>query len=134
MGGTLAGNALSLAATRATLEHVLTEDAFASMEALSCRLTAGIEEVIARRRLAWHVTRLGCRAEYLFRPDRPRSGAEAAAGADAELDELVHLAMLNRGVLLTPFHNMALMSPATTAAHVDAHTSAFDEIAGALLA
>jgi glutamate-1-semialdehyde 2,1-aminomutase len=79
------------------------------------------------------VTRLGCRAEYLFSPNPPRNGSEAAAAGNADLDDLVHLAMLNRGILLTPFHNMALMSPATTAQQVDAHTAAYDEIADLVL-
>jgi glutamate-1-semialdehyde 2,1-aminomutase len=80
------------------------------------------------------VTRLGCRVEYLFSADRPRNGSEAAAAGDAELDRLVHLYALNRGILLTPFHNMALMSPATTIEDVDAHTAVFDEAAGELAA
>jgi glutamate-1-semialdehyde 2,1-aminomutase len=73
--------------------------------------------------------RLGCRVEYLFRPDRARTGSEAAAGQDDELDPLIHLYLLNRGVLMTPFHNMALMSPATTEADVDLHSAVFDEAA-----
>jgi glutamate-1-semialdehyde aminotransferase len=127
IGGTLAGNALSLAAARATLGEVLTDAAFETMETHAERLAAGVRSVIAELGVPWHVTRLGCRAEYLFRPDPPRTGTEAAAAGNEELDSLIHLAMLNRGVLLTPFHNMALMSPATTAAQVDQHSSAFAE-------
>jgi glutamate-1-semialdehyde 2,1-aminomutase len=134
IGGTLAGNALSLAAARATLSEVLTDDAFVGMEALAVRLCEGIESVIAAHGAPWHVTRLGCRAEYLFSPQPPRNGAEAEAAGDVALDALLHLAMLNRGVLLTPFHNMTLMSPATTAAQVDVHTEAFEQIVGELLA
>jgi glutamate-1-semialdehyde 2,1-aminomutase len=80
------------------------------------------------------VTRLGCRVEYLFRRERPRNGTEAAAGGNPELDRLIHLYALNRGILLTPFHNMALMSPATTEADVDLHTKVFEEAAGELAA
>ena len=101
---------------------------------LAIRLCDGIDSVITANRAPWHVTRLGCRAEYLFSPAMPRNGAEAAAAGDADLDGLIHLAMLNRGVVLTPFHNMALMSPATTAAQIDVHTSAFEEIVADLLA
>jgi len=133
IGGTLAGNALSLAAMRATLEHVLTEAAFERMIAVAERFTAGVEGVIAEHGAPWHVTRLGCRAEYLFRPDRPRSGAEAAAGQDAELDRFIHLYALNRGILLTPFHNMALMSPATSEADVDHHTAVYRDAVAELL-
>jgi glutamate-1-semialdehyde 2,1-aminomutase len=133
IGGTLAGNALSVAAMRASLERVLTEEAYERMIPLARRFTDGVERVIAERGASWHVTRLGCRAEYLFRPDRPRNGGEAAAHRDPELDALVHLYLLNRGILMTPFHNMALMSPATTEADVDAHTSAFDEFASEVL-
>ena len=118
---------LSLAAMRATLTQVLTDDAFARMIALGERFERGVADTIAAHALPWHVTRLGCRVEYLFRPDRPVSGAEAAAGVDHLLDRLVHLYALNRGVLLTPFHNMALMSPATTEADVDRHSEVFEQ-------
>ena len=132
IGGTLAGNALSMAAARACLTEVLTDDAFTRMIALAVSFTAGVEGVIAERGLPWHVTRLGCRAEYLFRPDRPRNGSEADAGGNVEVDEFLHLYMLNRGILLTPFHNMALMSPATTQTDVDKHTALFAEAAALL--
>ena len=132
VGGTLAANVLSLAAVRATLEHVLTEEAFARMIALGERFEQGVQSVIDRYSLPWHVTRLGCRVEYLFRPERPVTGSDAAAGGDHLLDRLIHLYALNRGVLLTPFHNMALMSPATTEADVDRHTEVFGELAGEL--
>jgi glutamate-1-semialdehyde aminotransferase len=127
IGGTLAGYALSLAAIRATLGEVLTTQAFERMIPLAERWEAGVNEVIARRAVPWHVTRLGARAEYHFLPTPPRDGAEQAAHADHELELFLHLAVMNRGVLMTPFHNMALMSPATTAADVDRHTAVFDE-------
>ena len=134
VGGTLAANALSLAATRATLAHVLTDEAFARMIPLAERWTAGVEAAIAEAGLPWHVTRLGCRAEYLFSRDRPTNGTEAHAAADFALERFMHLHALNRGVLHTPFHNMALMSPATTEDDVDRHTRVFrdavSELAG----
>ena len=129
VGGTLAANVLSLAAVRATLEHVLTEEAFAHMIALGERFERGVQAVIDEHALPWHVTRLGCRVEYLFRPERPVTGSDAAEGIDHLLDRLIHLYVLNRGILLTPFHNMALMSPATTEADVDLHTEVFGEVA-----
>ena len=132
IGGTVAGNVLSFAAMRATLAEVLTDEAFDRMIDLGERFEAGVAGVIERHGLPWHVTRLGCRVEYLFRPERPLNGSEAAAGGNAELDRLIHLYALNRGILLTPFHNMALMSPATTEADVDLHTKVFDEAAGEL--
>ena len=133
IGGTLAANAFSLAAMRVTLDQVLTDEAFDRMIALAVGFTEGVRSVIAELDLPWHITRLGCRAEYLFQPVRPRSGAEAAARADPELDAFMHLWALNRGILLTPFHNMALMSPATTTEDVDLHTAVFAEAAGALI-
>ncbi|MGH2681154.1 MAG: aspartate aminotransferase family protein [Actinomycetota bacterium] len=132
-GGTLAGNALSLAAMRATLGEVLTDEAFERMIALGDRFEAGVRSVIASRGLPWHVVRLGCRVEYLFRSEVARSGAEAFSGQDDELDPFIHLFLLNRGVLMTPFHNMALMSPATTEEDVDRHTEVFGRAADALL-
>lgn len=125
VGGTLAGNALSLAAIRTTLAHVLTEASFARMIPLGERWAAGVQATIDELDVPWHVSRLGCRAEYLFRTELPRNGAEAAQGMDFELQQYMHLHALNRGILLTPFHNMALMSPATTASDVDRHTAAF---------
>src|SRR5207247_5876392 len=129
IGGTVAANVLSLAAMRATLADVLTDHAFTRMIALGERFEAGVAAAIERHGLPWHVTRLGSRLEYLFSSDRPRNGSEAAAAGDPELDRLIHLYALNRGILLTPFHNMALLSPATTEQDVDAHTEVFDEAA-----
>jgi len=134
VGGTLAANVLSLAAMRATLTHVLTDEAFERMIGLGRRFEEGVASVIAEQSLPWHVTRLGCRVEYLFRPERPRNGSEAAEGQDHLLDRLIHLYALNRGVLLTPFHNMALMSPATSEADVDRHTEVFAAAAAELVA
>jgi glutamate-1-semialdehyde 2,1-aminomutase len=134
IGGTLAGNALSLRAMRATLQHVLTDEAFARMIPLAERFTDGVEEAIGRHGLDWYITRLGCRAEYGFQAARPRTGGEAAASMDHDLDRFMHLYALNRGVLMTPFHNMALMSPATTAADVDRHTEVFGEAVAELAA
>ena len=123
IGGTLAGNALSLAAMRATLESVLTEEAYAKTIPLARRFAEGVAGVIAEHGLPWHVAQLGCRAEYWFRPTPPRNGSEAAAAIDPELDRYMHLAALNRGILMTPFHNMALVSPATTETDIDSpHT------------
>jgi glutamate-1-semialdehyde 2,1-aminomutase len=133
VGGTLAGYALSLAAIRATLGEVLTDEAFSRMIPLAERWEAGVNEVIRSRRLPWHVTRLGARAEYHFMPMPPRDGAEQAANADPLLEKYLHLAVMNRGVLMTPFHNMALMSPVTKAADVDRHTDAFGDAVDALV-
>jgi glutamate-1-semialdehyde 2,1-aminomutase len=127
IGGTLAANALSFAAMRATLAEVLTGEAFAGMIALAERWTDGVQTAIADAGLPWHVTRLGCRAEYLFGPEHPRNGSEAHAAGNFPLERYLHLFALNRGILLTPFHNMALMSPATTEADVDRHTAVFRE-------
>ncbi|KAF8069432.1 hemL [Scenedesmus sp. PABB004] len=133
IGGTLAGNALSLAAMRSTLEHVLTDDAFEHMIALGARCEAGIAGVIAAHGLPWIVKRLGCRVEFWTSPTPPRNGAEAAAAVDAEIDRYMHLACLNRGLLLTPFHNMMLICPQTTAADVDRLTTVFAEAVELLL-
>jgi glutamate-1-semialdehyde 2,1-aminomutase len=133
VGGTLAGNALSIDATRATLEHVLTEAAFESMIGRATRYTAGVQDVIDRSGVDWSVTQLGARAEYRFARPAPTNGSASAAAGDAELEDYLHLHMANRGVLITPFHNMALMSPATTDADVDRHTELFAEAVAALV-
>lgn len=132
IGGTLAGNALSIAAMKATLQNVLTDEFYAKAVALQEKFTAGVEEVIAEYKLPWIVKRLGNRSEYWFRPTPPRNGGEAAAAIDHELDRYMHLFALNRGILMTPFHNMALISPDTTQADVDHHTKTFREAVQAL--
>ena len=127
IGGTLAGNALSLAAVRATLEHVLTPELYARTIPLAERFTRGVEEVIVEFQLPWIVKQLGCRAEYWFRPEPPRNGGEAVAAVDSLLDRYMHLCALNRGILMTPFHNMALIAPDTSEADIDRHTEVFRE-------
>ena len=134
VGGTLAGNALSTAAMRATLGEVLTEDAFARMTDLATAFTAGVQDTLDELDVPWSISQLGARAEYRFARPAPRSGEESAAAADEELDAYLHLATCNRGVLMTPFHNMALMCPETTRADVDRHTEVFREVVGALYA
>jgi glutamate-1-semialdehyde 2,1-aminomutase len=125
VGGTLAGNALSVAACRATLEHVLTDDAWVAMTALATRWTAGVQRVIDKHSLAWSVQQLGARAEYRFTSPAPHTGSEAHAATDNELDDYLHVYLANRDVLMTPFHNMALMCPSTTADQVDRHEEVF---------
>ncbi len=132
VGGTLTANALALAAIRATLSTCLRDEDFATAVPLAGRFTAGVAEAIARHDLPWHVQRLGCRAEYWFCPP-PRDGAAAAAAVDDELEGFMHLWALNRGVLLTPFHNMALFSPHHTELDVDRHTEVFGEAVASLL-
>jgi glutamate-1-semialdehyde 2,1-aminomutase len=127
IGGTLAGNALSIAAMKATLEHVLTQDFYDKAIQLQEQFTEGVESVIKEFNLPWIVKRLGNRSEYWFRPRPPKNGGEAAAAIDHELDRYMHLFALNRGILMTPFHNMALISPETTQADVDYHTQVFRE-------
>ena len=125
IGGTLAGNALSLAAMRATLEKVLTDSAFQCMIPLAERWAVGVRSGIEEFGVPWHVTRLGCRAEYLFASEAPSNGSEAHDAMDFDLERFLHLYAMNRGILLTPFHNMALMSPQTEAEDIDRHTHVF---------
>ena len=135
VGGTLAGNALSVAAMRATLEHVLTDQAFEHMTGLGTRFTDGVRGVIDACGVPWSVVQLGARAEYRFCSPPPVNGGRSAAAGDDQLDDYLHVYLHNRDILLTPFHNMALMCPATTEADVDRHTEVFGaavaELAGA---
>jgi len=134
VGGTLAGNALSTAAMRATLGEVLTDDVFPRMIELSTRFTEGARSTINATGVPWSVSQLGARSEYRFASPAPSSGTASAAAGDDLLDEYLHLYCLNRGILMTPFHNMALMCPTTSAADVDRHTEVFraavDELLG----
>jgi glutamate-1-semialdehyde 2,1-aminomutase len=133
IGGTLAGNALSTAAMRATLGEVLTDEAFARMIELATGFTAGVQATIDGHDLPWSISQLGARAEYTFARPAPRTGTEASTSGDEVLAEYLHLFAQNRGVLITPFHNMALMCPATVADDVDRHTAVFAEAVDHLL-
>jgi glutamate-1-semialdehyde 2,1-aminomutase len=133
VGGTLAGNALSLAAMRATLTQVLTAENFDRMIDLGTRWSDGVDAAITEFDLPWSVNRLGARGEYIFGKLAPVTGADANNAGDFELEQYIHLRMLNDGFLITPFHNMALMCPETTVADVDAHTSAFHRMCSELI-
>lgn len=128
IGTTLTGNMLAMAAMRATLDEVMTEAAFAHMLALSDELVEGLRALIGRHGLPWCVTQLGARTEFQFAPEPPRNGTEAGALLDPELEHLIHLGLLNRGVMITPFHNMMLVCPHTTRADVNQLLSALDEV------
>jgi glutamate-1-semialdehyde 2,1-aminomutase len=132
MGTTLSANALSLAAMRATLEHVMTPEAYAHMESLAERLAAGLQAVVSRYELPWHVVRVGARVEFICAPGPLRNGTEAEAAHAPALEQAVHLALLNRGCLIAPFHNMMLVSPATSAAQVEALCGAFEGVVASL--
>jgi glutamate-1-semialdehyde 2,1-aminomutase len=127
VGGTLAGNALSVAAMRATLESVLTDDAFVHMIDVATTFTRGVQDAIDRTALPWSVSQLGARSEYRFASPAPRDGTSSAAAGDEELEEFLHLYLVNRGVLITPFHNMALMCPVSSYEDAQLHTELFGE-------
>ena len=132
MGTTLSANPLQFAAMRATLEEVMTAQNYAHMEHLARRLDAGLTAAIDRHRLPWHVARVGARVEFVCAPGPLKNGGEAEAAHAPELEAAIHVALVNRGVLIAPFHNMMLVSPATTARQVDRLISAFGDVAGLL--
>ncbi|MBB6012051.1 glutamate-1-semialdehyde 2,1-aminomutase [Aquamicrobium lusatiense] len=128
MGTTLSGNPLQFAAMRATLDEVMTAENYAHMEHLARRLDAGLTAVIDRYRLPWHVARLGARVEFICAPGPLKNGGEAEAAHAPELEAALHVALVNRGVLIAPFHNMMLVSPATRPAQVNRLISAFGDV------
>lgn len=132
IGTTLAGNALTLAALDAALTNLHTETNYAHMLVLAATLEQSLAQRIGAARRPWTVTRLGARMELQFVPRTPRTAQDVRDHAHSELEALTHLFMLNRGVLLTPFHSMLLVSPATTTADVDKLLSVFDELLVAL--
>jgi len=134
VGGTLAGNPVSMAATRATLAEVLTDAAFTGMIEVATTFADGVRKIIADYALPWSVAQLGARVEYRFATPAPRTGTASAATTDAELEDFLHTYLMNRGVLLTPFHNMALMCPQTTTDDVARHHEIFAAALGELLA
>jgi glutamate-1-semialdehyde 2,1-aminomutase len=128
IGTTLTGNMLAMAAMRAALGEVMTPDAYDHMLALAERLAAGLRTVIASHGLPWCVTQVGARTEFQFCPTPPRNGSEADGVLDGELEHLIHLGLLNRGVMITPFHNMMLVCPQTTTDDVAQLIGALDEV------
>jgi glutamate-1-semialdehyde 2,1-aminomutase len=134
MGTTLSANALSLAAMRANLEQVMTAEAYAHMERLAGKLADGLQQVLERRRLPWHVVRVGARVEFVCAPGPLRNGTEAEAAHAPALERAIHLALLNRGCLIAPFHNMMLVCPATADEQVLRLIAAFDETTAELAA
>ncbi|WP_310564698.1 aspartate aminotransferase family protein [Hydrogenophaga sp.] len=133
IGTTLTGNMLAMAAMRASLAEVMTPGAYEHMLALAARLADGIRQLIARHRLPWCVTQVGARTEFQFCATPPHNGSEAGALLDPELEHLIHLGLLNRGVMITPFHNMMLVCPATTVDHVAQLLGALDEVLAAIV-
>ncbi|MER8954619.1 aspartate aminotransferase family protein [Mesorhizobium sp. M0833] len=134
MGTTLSGNPLQFAAMRATLEEVMTDEAYGHMDRLARRLDAGLTAVIDRYRLPWHVSRAGARVEFICAPGPLMNGGQAEAAHAPELEAAIHVALVNRGVLIAPFHNMMLISPATSAAQVNRLMTAFAAVAARLTA
>jgi glutamate-1-semialdehyde 2,1-aminomutase len=134
IGTTLTGNMLAMAAMRAALTQVITPAAYAHMLPLAERLANGIRDLIARHGLPWCVTQVGARIEFQFAPTPPRNGSEADAILDGELENLIHLGLLNRGVMITPFHNMMLVCPQTQPDDIHRLLHALDEVMGAIVA
>jgi glutamate-1-semialdehyde 2,1-aminomutase len=133
VGGTLSGNALSVAAMRATLEKVLTKENFNHMIKLASKFTNEVQAVLDETNIDWSISQLGARAEYRFTKPAPKNGTESALASNDELDEFMHLYSINRNILMTPFHNMALMCPVTKDSDVDAHTKIFKEAVNLIL-
>ncbi|HEX6638404.1 MAG TPA: aminotransferase class III-fold pyridoxal phosphate-dependent enzyme [Steroidobacteraceae bacterium] len=119
MGTTLSANALALACLEASLDELMTPANYQAMEDTAGYLAAGLAHLFAEQSLGWHVSRVGARLEFGFTAQPPRDGAASERAAWPELEHALHLHLLNRGVLLTPFHNMMLCSPVTTRAHAD---------------
>jgi glutamate-1-semialdehyde 2,1-aminomutase len=127
IGTTLSGSKIQLALMRTMFETCFTERAFAPLIALAEKLERGIAGVIAKHKAPWHVVRVGARVEFMCVPERPRNGSEAARAIHKPVDLAVHHFLLNRGVVITPFHNMMLICPATTAAHVERLLAGLDQ-------
>jgi glutamate-1-semialdehyde 2,1-aminomutase len=127
IGTTLSANMFAMAAMRANLEEVMTEAAYQHMFALATQLAGGLRDVITRHKLPWCVTQIGARTEFQFTPSAPRNGTEAQAAMDSELEQAIHLYLLNRGLLITPFHNMLLVCPQTSAEDVRQLLAVFED-------
>ncbi|MGE0595904.1 MAG: transaminase [Hyphomonadaceae bacterium] len=134
IGTTLAGNAMGIAALGATLREAATKEAYERMLGGGARLVAVLRAVIARRALPWCVVQLGARAEIVFAPEPPRDAAAMrAALAQSDLNHALHLYLINRAVLIAPFHMMMLVSPATTPEQIDRLAAEVDSFAAEYL-
>jgi glutamate-1-semialdehyde 2,1-aminomutase len=131
-GGTLAGSALQVAAVRVVLERVLTDGAFAHMLALADALAGGARASIARAGLPWYVAHSGARVETMYAAPAPRNAADVAGGRNNLLEALLHVYFLNRGIVITPFHSMMLMCPATSREDVARYLAVLDEFVSQL--
>ncbi|MEJ1934650.1 aminotransferase class III-fold pyridoxal phosphate-dependent enzyme, partial [Nostoc sp. NIES-2111] len=129
IGTTLSGSALQLACLRACLEEVMTAQAYEHMTGTAARIASGLDAAIRKARLPWHVSRVGARIEVVLRREPLRNARDARAAASHAIEAALHLAMLNRGYLMTPFHNMVLVSPALSTADADGFVQAFSEVA-----
>jgi glutamate-1-semialdehyde 2,1-aminomutase len=134
IGTTLSANPLQFAAMHATLEEVMTEKNYAHMEKLAARLERGLAAAITKCALQWHVMRVGARVEFICAPGPLRNGTEAYAAHAPDLEAAIHVALVNRSCLIAPFHNMMLVSPATTKRQVDRLVAAFGDVAVELTA
>jgi len=134
MGTTLSGNPMQFACLVATLAEVMTPDNHARMEAGAGRLAAGLTRAIKAHKAPWHVARVGARVEFICAPGPLRNGTAAAAAHQPQLEAALHTALLNRGCLIAPFHNMMLVSPATRKSQIDRLVAAFGEILSELFA
>ncbi len=128
MGTTLSANPLQFACLKATLSEVMTAKNYAHMEKLAERLSHGLAEVIARHKAPWHVVRVGARVEFICAPGPLRNGTEAGHAHQPQVEAALHTALLNRGSLIAPFHNMMLVSPATKKRQVDRLITAFNDV------
>ena len=133
IGTTLSGSRIQLALIKTVLTHYMTEEAFAPRIELARRLERGIADVIIKHGVDWHVTRVGTRVEFMCCPKPPRNGFEASKLIHQPVDQAVHQFLLNRGVVITPFHNMMLVCPATTEQHIATLVALLDECLRELL-
>jgi glutamate-1-semialdehyde 2,1-aminomutase len=134
MGTTLSANPMQFACLKATLGEVMTAKNYTHMEKLAERLAHGLSTAINRVNAPWHVVRVGARVEFICAPGPLRNGTEAGHAHQAQVEAALHTALLNRGSLIAPFHNMMLISPATKKRQVDRLIMAFNDVLTELFA
>ena len=127
IGTTLSGNMMTLAAIHATLTEVATEAAYTHMLALARLLEHQLNNVIIAHILPWNISRMGARLELQFCENPPINAREAREAQNHTIESAIHLYLLNRGVLLTPFHNMMLVCPATSEQDIKKLVQVFNE-------
>ncbi len=131
--GTYNGNPLTMAAARASLEHVLTPDAYRHLDALNDRMMAGCDAVLQKYNLPGYTVGISSKGTVTFSPEKITDYASFMANQDADMSALAWVWNMNRGIFMTPGREEEwTLSVSHTFEDADRYIAAFDEMAAAV--